>query len=108
MNRDHRKRPTAGVLGIFYSANLAAYATLSQKRRRGATDQARAFPQAAIHFFERTEKTGEGIFKMLGATTQRMKIAASELSGDGDHRRAHRAVFLRALRPGDAVRFIQP
>lgn len=60
-----------------------------------------ARPQSHVHFFERTEKTGEGLFQMGRATSRLAEILRPELILARDYRSAQRPVFMRSLSPGE-------
>lgn len=61
-----------------------------------------------VHFFERTEESGEGIPQTKRHNAARVKIPRPELIGDGDGGRAHWTVFMRAARPRQTLLTVDP
>jgi len=66
------------------------------------------FAECGIHLFQRAEEATKAVLKMLRAATGLRKVAVAELPGCRDNGRAHHPVFVRTLRPGEAIRSVQP
>jgi hypothetical protein len=69
-------------------------------RRRGT--------QVLVHRLERSKESDEGPSQMLGRRTSLSKITVPKLIGNGNHRRAHGSIFMRALCPGGSALLVNP
>jgi hypothetical protein len=77
----------------------------------GWSSSSLSFPGRAeefVHFFQGPEKSYEGAAQVNWAGSSLLKIAIVKLAGDRDYGGAHGAIFLRALRPRDALVVIDP
>ena len=76
----------------------------------GRPSQGPATPssQADIDLFQRAEEPGKALFQIPRALSHLLKITVPELICLCDYRRTHGPVFVRALRPSQAVPFVNP
>jgi hypothetical protein len=68
----------------------------------------RVGPEAGIHFFKRTEKTGEAVLEIPRPAPRLEKITMTKLIAARDHRSAQGPVFMRSLNPGKTFPAIDP
>jgi hypothetical protein len=81
---------------------------LAHVRRSGPRLLSATQTQVAIHFFQRSKKSGEGITKPCRMPPSLAEIARAKLIRHRDRRRAHGPIFVRALRPSDTLRLVDP
>ena len=61
-----------------------------------------------VHFFQRPEKSGEGVAQTKRQAASAVKIARPELIGDRDCGRSQRAILMRSARPRQVLLAIEP
>jgi hypothetical protein len=66
------------------------------------------FAEIDIYFLKRAEQPYEGSIETRGAAAARAEIGGAKLVRHTNNRSAHRAVFVRALSPGNGSVFVDP
>src|SRR5690242_16536430 len=64
--------------------------------------------EAHVDLFERTEETCKRILQALRPGAPPVEISMAELIGGSDHRRAHRSILVRPLRPSESLLGVNP
>src|SRR5262245_31359925 len=77
-------------------------------RRRDSPNRSAQRAQMVIYFLQRSEEARERIVEARRVAPTLGKITRSKLIRGRDRRRAHGAIFVGALRPGDALRVVDP
>lgn len=62
----------------------------------------------AVHFFQRPKETGKLLLKRSRPLQRLTEILVPKLRAQSHHRRTHRPVFVRPLRPCHLLTFIYP
>lgn len=84
------------------------FAVLSQVSGGLPTKSRRRGTQVLVHRLERSKESDEGPSQMLRRRTSLSKITVPKLIGNGNHRRAHGSIFMRALCPSSSALVVNP